>query len=270
MPGFSPNVMGNMASMDQRTADVLRNDINRSENKLVDVENKLKVRTEAQLMGDKDRIKTIKLNKLVKNFTEERQEDDPDFVFSGLGKPKRTPEAWRQAFDDLKAKRARETETDYFGDVDNDEPIIKEKVIRKKKKIIRLPIAKIKTSLANVESSSIDRDVTGEPNIVNVSPSIVNMEDNIDVVSSTFEPIEDEVKDDIESEDITNENIVSEVLNNDDNNNDVSSDDLANLVNDQLTHCGPRLLFFLATCGQILGLILFHEENRHKYLYFSI
>ena len=87
--------------------------------------------------------------------------------------------------------------------------------------------------MANVESSSIDRDVTGEPNIVNVSPSIVNMEDNIDFVSSTFEPIEDEVKEDIESEDIINENTVSEVLDND-NNNDVSSDDLANLVNDQL------------------------------------
>ena len=41
-PSFSPNVIGNMASMDQRASDALPSDINKSENTLVAVKEEIK------------------------------------------------------------------------------------------------------------------------------------------------------------------------------------------------------------------------------------
>ena len=42
MPMYMPQGVGGSASIDQRTTDVLRGEINKSQNKLVDVESKLK------------------------------------------------------------------------------------------------------------------------------------------------------------------------------------------------------------------------------------
>jgi hypothetical protein len=79
IPMYMPQGFGGNASIDQRTTDVLRGEINKSQNKLVDVESKLKERTEAQIQGSLDVSNTAKAKRHIKR----KKEEDPDYQTLG-------------------------------------------------------------------------------------------------------------------------------------------------------------------------------------------
>ena len=79
MPMYMPQGFGGSASIDQRSTDIMRGEVNNAQNKVTGFEKRVKELTEAQKAGYIEASRTKKLSAEAKKWVQDRRDEDPGF-----------------------------------------------------------------------------------------------------------------------------------------------------------------------------------------------